>query len=360
MWTTNQSLEAISQRLAAAKRILVLTHLKPDGDAVGSTLGVARALNLSSWSSTPRAHLWYYGPPPPWLAQMCGTTPFTQISSSLPVATAADVLGEPDAILILDTGSWSQVEPVAEYLAARKDRIMCVDHHAQGDPELAAERYVNVASAAVCQPAAELARLLLRKDSISSLPKEVAEAFYLGLATDTGWFKHSNVNGTAMRDAAALLEAGADHIKLFQMTEQNTLGRVRLIGRAIASLELHCDNRLAIMHVSREDLLECGATPGDTGGITDFSQSLGDVRVSAMLTEALPAEFGRSNQGGKLTKISMRSKSIDPMVDVNAIAVMLSGGGHVRAAGARMEADIATTKARVIELVTAQLNELSR
>jgi phosphoesterase RecJ-like protein len=361
MWTTNQSLEAIAQRLAAAKRILVLTHLKPDGDAVGSTLGIARALNLAStWSSTPRAHLWYYGPPPPWLAEMCGPTPFTQISSDLPVAKASDTLGEPDVILMLDTGSWTQIEPVSEYLASRTEKIISIDHHAQGDPDLAPWRFVQTSSAAACQPAAELARLLLRKESIAALPQEVAEPFYLGMATDTGWFKHSNVNGAVMRDAAALLDAGANHIKLFQMTEQNSLGRVRLIGRAIGSLELHCDDRLAIMRITRDDLLQCNATPGDTGGITDFSQSLANVRVSAMLTEAMPGDLGRSNTTGQLTKISFRSKSISPAVDVNAIASKLNGGGHIRAAGARLDADIATTKARVIELVEAQLRELTR
>jgi phosphoesterase RecJ-like protein len=135
---------------------------------------------------------------------------------------------------------------------------------------------------------------------------------------------------------------------------------VRLIGRAIGSLELHCDDRLAIMRITRDDLLQCNATPGDTGGITDFSQSLANVRVSAMLTEAMPGDLGRSNTTGQLTKISFRSKSISPAVDVNAIASKLNGGGHIRAAGARLDADIATTKARVIELVEAQLRELTR
>jgi phosphoesterase RecJ-like protein len=361
MWNSNQSLEEMARRLAGSSRTLVLTHLKPDGDAVGSTLGMARALNLSGWSSTPRAHLWYYGPPPPWLAEMCGTTPFQHVSSSNPIEQAlAAIGGEPDAILILDTGAWSQLEPVADFLASRREKIMCVDHHAQGDADLAPTRFVQVSAAAVCQPAAELARLVLRKDSIAQLPREVAEPFYLGLGTDTGWFRHSNVNPALMRDAASLLEAGADHVRLHAMTEQNTLGRVKLIGRAIASLELHCGDRLATMKVTRQDLLECEATPGDTGGITDFTQSLPNVRVSAMLTEALPGDFGRSGEAGVLTKISLRSKAIAPLVDVNAIAGKMNGGGHIRAAGARLEADIETTKAALVDLVSQQLKTLER
>lgn len=263
--------------------------------------------------------------------------------------------GEPDAILVLDTGAWSQLEPVAAYLAARKHLVMCVDHHAQGSEDLAHARFVDVSAASACQLGAELARLVLGKGSMGELPRDVAHAFYLGLGTDTGWFRHSNVDPRAMRDAAALLEAGADHVRLCAMTEQNSLGRVRLIGKAIGTLELHCEGRLAVMRVTLDDLAACEATPGDTGGITDFSQSLPDVRVSAMLVEALPGDFGKSSNGGKLTKISLRSKAIEPLVDVNAVAGRLGGGGHVRAAGARMEADLETTAQRVIELVGSQL-----
>jgi phosphoesterase RecJ-like protein len=359
MWTSTQTLADLSQRLSPCRRILILTHLKPDGDAVGSTLGMARALEgAERWSSGRRTHLWYYGPPPPWLAEMCGSTPFTHVSSKHPVEQAAAELGgEPDAILVLDTGAWSQLEPVAEYLASRRHLVMCVDHHAQGSDDLAPARFIDASAASACQLAAELARLVLGKASTSELPREVAQAFYLGLGTDTGWFRHSNVDPRAMRDAAALLEAGADHVRLCAMTEQNSLGRVRLIGKALATLELHCEGRLAIMHATRADLLACEATPGDTGGITDFSQSLPGVRVSAMLVEAMPGDFGRSGDAGILTKISLRSKAIEPLVDVNAVAGHLGGGGHVRAAGARMEADIETTRRRVIELVDSQLRQ---
>ena len=357
MWTSTQTLADLARRLALLRRILILTHLKPDGDAVGSTLGMARALEAAGrWAIGRRTHLWYYGPPPPWLAEMCGSTPFTLVNSKCPVEQAAmEMGGEPDAILVLDTGAWSQLEPVAEYLATRRHLVMCVDHHAQGNEDLAEARHVDATAASACQLGAELAALVLGKASTRELPADVANAFYLGLGTDTGWFRHSNVDPRTMRDAAALLEAGANHVRLCAMTEQNSLGRVRLIGKAIGTLELHCDGRLAIMHVTRDDLLACEATPGDTGGITDFSQSLPDVRVSAMLVEALPGDFGRSSDGARLTKISLRSKAIEPLVDVNAVAGQLGGGGHVRAAGARMEADIETTRRRVIELVESQL-----
>lgn len=361
MYTTNTTLEAIAQRLRSARRVLVLTHLKPDGDAVGSTLGVVRALNRpSGWvsASTPKAQVWYYGPPPPWLQEMCGDTPYQLITNSNP--PPVDQQSEPDAIILLDTGAWTQVEPVADWLSTRRDRILVVDHHAQGDEDLSPCRYVEVAAAAVCQPAAELCRLLLDAPSIASLPETVADALYLGLATDTGWFRHSNVNPAVMETAAMLLRAGANHVRLNHMTEQNSLGRLKLISKALSTLEIHSNGRLAIMSATRADIEGSGAAPGDSGGLTDFTQALPGIRVSAMLTEATASDYRLENSAtGPLTKISMRSKSIAPAVDVNAITKQMGGGGHVRAAGARMAASIEETKAHIISLVDEQLRNLT-
>jgi len=359
MWNTNATLPEIAERLRAARRILVLTHLKPDGDAVGSTLAVVRALNQpSAWtsSSTPKAKVWYYGPPPPWLSELAADTPYRLVTRDQPPPLLdADPSAEPDLILILDTGSWNQLEPIAEWLSPRRERGIIVDHHAQGDDDVAPTKYIDVASAAVCQPAAELCRLVLGLESIAALPAPVANALYLGLATDTGWFRHSNVSPTVMQTAAELLRAGANHARLYHMSEQNSLGRLLLIGRALNTLELACDGRLAVMSITKKDMEECHAAPGDTGGITDYSQSLGSVRVSAMLSEASPADFGLANDGRPFTKISLRSKAVAPAVDVNVIAKDFGGGGHVRASGARLDADIETTKKRIIELVNAQI-----
>jgi phosphoesterase RecJ-like protein len=335
-YTTNTTLEEIAQRLRGCRRILVLTHIKPDGDAVGSSMALVRALNLAgSWGtpSIPRARAWYFGPQPPWLSEMCGDSPFHVLSQNFTIEKGLDLMGgEPDAVVVTDTGSWSQTEPVGEFLAARRERNIIIDHHAKGDGDLASTRYIEVAAAAVCMPVAQLCALILGTPGTGGLPQPVAHAAYLGIATDTGWFKNSNVNAQALLAAAELMRAGADHVKLFHMTEQNSLGRVKLIARALSSLELHCDDRLAIMRVTRKDMLECGASPSDSGGITDYTQSISSVRVSAMLTESSPEDY---NTNGVLTKISMRSKSIEPSVDVNAIAATMGGGGHVRAAGAR-------------------------
>ncbi len=348
-WTTNTTLDEIARRLAPMHRVLVLTHLKPDGDALGSTLAVVRALNQSAtWSSTPRAEVWYYGPMPPWARDVIGDTPCTIAESGmLPDASAFD------AIVILDTGSWSQVEPARSILAGNASKITVIDHHMQGDADVADGRFIDTSAAAACQPAAELCRLLLGVAGIDALPAPIAHVLYLGLATDTGWFRHSNVTRKVMTTAGALLDAGADHVELYRVVEQReSVARLKLLARALASLEVH--GCLAVMTLLRKDFAETGAQAGESGGFVDFGQAISGVEVTALLTEAGPGEYGSP---GPVTKVSLRSKPGPGGrggVDVNVVAKQLGGGGHVRAAGARPDLPMEMAKRRVIELVERQ------
>lgn len=345
-------LASIAGWLADKSKIAVVTHVKPDGDAVGSSIALTRALNLAQknigTAVPPRARAWYFGPRPSWMKRVVGETPATNIESFEAIEH------EPcDAVVIVDTGSWSQLEMIRPWLERHRGKIAIVDHHAQGDAEISERRVVDVASAAACQPVAELCRVILGKRTLRELPVEVAEPLYLGLATDTGWFKHSNVKPNVMEAAAALLATGVDHAGLYVNIEQRErLPRLKLLARALASLELHDQNRVAVMSLTKKDFAETGAQPADAGGFADHSQTLESVLVTAVLTEADPSEFGmQAAAGAVLTKISMRSKSVKGSADVNAAAKELGGGGHVRAAGAKLYADLTTTKVKVLDAI---------
>lgn len=352
-WTTNAGLEEIAGFLRGKRRVVVLTHAKPDGDAVGSSLALVRALNQPGAWAPPggRAEAWYTGPQPPWLADIAGTTPHRVLAPG-----AAPPSEPPDAVVVVDTGSWAQVEALHEWLAPRREITSVVDHHVQGDAEIAARRHIDTSAAAACQPVGELCRLLLEKPALTQLPAEVAEALYLGLATDTGWFRHSNVSRRVMVAAGELLDAGANHVRLYRVLEQReSISRLKLLGRALGTLELHDAGRLAVMTITRRDFQECAAQPGESGGFVDYGQSISGVEVTAILTEASPEEYGQSVAAGSLTKISLRSKEGPAAVDVNQVAKQVGGGGHVRAAGARMPLPLSAAKQRLIELVGTAL-----
>jgi phosphoesterase RecJ-like protein len=350
-WKTNTSIEELGAFLRGKRKIVVLTHVKPDGDAVGSTLALVRALNKPQpWVSGLRAEAWYTGPQAPWLRPVAGDTPYRILGERGP---PPDVT--PDAVMVLDTGSWAQLEAVQEWLSQRREIAAVVDHHMQGDPEVAGRLHIDTGAAAVCQPVARLCCDVLASAEPCKLPPDVAEALYLGLATDTGWFRHSNVSRAVMNLAGELLDAGADHVRLYQFVEQQeTASRLKLLSRALASLELFDKDRLVVMTINKKDFGETGAQPGESGGFVDFGQSIPTVQVTCLLTEASPTEFGQGGQTGPLTKVSLRSKPTDHAVDVNVIAKALGGGGHVRAAGARTMMTIDQTKAEIIRLVMEQ------
>jgi phosphoesterase RecJ-like protein len=358
---TNATIDQIAQRLASARRVVVLTHAKPDGDAVGSTLALVRAINrVPSFTTRPKAEAWYFGPSPAWLRDIAidghagaGATEtpirvFEPPFIGLELPPHDDV----DAVVITDTCSWMQVEPMRAWIEARNAMTSVVDHHVQGDPGVGSLRFVDTSAAAVVQPVALLCQALLGVSGADKLPASVAEPLYLGLCTDTGWFRHSNVSRRVMTLAGELLEAGANHIRLYQLIEQcETPGRLRLISRALASMELRLNDRLAFLTLTMKDLRESGANPGETGGITDFTQGIPTVMVSAILIET-PSE----KAAGPIIKISMRAKSEPMPVDVNAIASTFGGGGHVRAAGAKVTMSMEETKEAITRLVQAQLS----
>jgi len=339
-WETNASLEEIAAWLRGCSRVVVTAHAKPDGDAAGAVLAASRAIALAGDGATEVVPA-FQGPVSKWVAMLMGDTAWTLIDTEAEVVK----LGEPDGVVIVDTGSWSQLEKIKPWIEARHDRVAVIDHHRQGSGKVGARRYIDVNAAAVCECVAELARILLGAPNAASLPRAIAEPLYVGIAADTGWFRHSNVTARVMGLAAELLEAGADHPSLYEIMEQQERAtRVLLMARALSSLELVDDGRLALMTLRREDFDAVGAAPTDSGGFSDIPLMIASVRVSAVLTEADVKPTDRP-----MTKISLRSKAgIDP-VDVNEVATRLGGGGHARAAGVRVFEPLEKAKQRLIE-----------
>jgi len=360
MYTSNSTLADIAERLRTSRSVLVLTHLRPDGDAIGSSIAIVRALNLTSPKGLPpRARAWYAGPFPPWQSDLVKSTPHLLIDPVQGPDRNADF----ESVVVIDTGSWTQLEPFAAFLRGRSAETVIVDHHRQGDAEIADTRYIDPNAAAVCQPAAELCRMILGLDSITQLPVEVATPLYLGICTDTGWFRHSNVSGAVLHTAADLHSAGVNHAALYQLIEQrDTLGRQKLLARALESLTLESSGRIGVMQLNKADFAAAKAEPGESGGFIDFATFIPSVRVSVLLTEA--SDWQSASEGGDLsaakrkvvTKISMRSKEGANAVDVNAVAKEFGGGGHTRAAGARLDAPLDETRRRLLELIRLHLD----
>ncbi|QOJ01536.1 MAG: bifunctional oligoribonuclease/PAP phosphatase NrnA [Phycisphaeraceae bacterium] len=343
-WVSTVTIAEAAAWLSRCRRVVVTTHMKPDGDAAGSAVGLVRALAAKGIA----ARAWFAGPLPGWLAWFAGETGFGAWERD---GAPAD---EPDGVVVVDTGSWTQLEAQAPWLRGRGGKTLVIDHHRRGDADVGERRVIETAKAAACQPVAALCAALLGVEA-SRLPVGVAQALYLGLATDTGWFRHSNVSPEVMRLAASLLEAGADAEALYRNIEQqNTAARFRLMARALASLELAGGGRVGVISLTAKDFKEAGASADESGGFIDLPQTIGSVEVSVLLTEGEP-EAGAAGGGGiegggvgggVVTKVSLRSKT--DAVDVDLVARTMGGGGHKRAAGAKVRAGLAEARTRVL------------
>ncbi|MEM1185063.1 MAG: DHH family phosphoesterase [Planctomycetota bacterium] len=353
-WTSTTELASIAKWLATKNNVLCLTHVKPDGDAVGSTLAVARALNIAGGGTADgfggvatRAHVVYAAPIPHWLYAVAGETSFSVIEPGQSPPTTMPNGNAPDAIVVLDTGSWNQLAPFESLLKANTPKVAAIDHHLRGDPDVTNRRVVDASWASATMPAGELCRHLLGLESMSQLPPEVAKPCYLGLATDTGWFRHANVSPSALRFAAELLETGIDHAPLLELTEQRERSsRLKLLKRALESLQYHDGERIATIALTIKDYEKSGSSRGESGGFLDIIKTVETVRAAALLTEADPSE-----DGTPLTKISLRSKPGAGFIDVNRVAAQFGGGGHAMAAGARISATISEARAQLVEVL---------
>jgi phosphoesterase RecJ-like protein len=339
-WSSNATLAEIADRLAGAKRIAILTHAKPDGDAVGSSIALTRALAHRGIPATPV----FLGP---WAARFDPLIPPTRVIHEHHNCFADPALTSADTVVIVDTGSWNQVADARAYIEPRHASAIVIDHHSHGDPAIAAMRHIDPTAAAAVELICAVAKRLLGIDSPAKLPKDVAEPLYLGLATDTGWFKYPNTTSHTLRLAADLMDAGVDADRIFQISEQgDTVSRLYLIERALASLQILDGGRGAIMCLTKSDFDATGASEDEYGGIIDLPKAIGSVRVIALLTEVEPA----------LTKVSFRSKAAfngSEEVDVNILAQRFGGGGHKHAAGAKIRLPLAEAADAVAAAIAA-------
>lgn len=324
-------LPAVAQRLLSIDGpVLVLTHAKPDGDALGSVVAVVGS--LQSLGKTARG---VFVPPVP------------SALGKLPGADLADVWDEnyalpfePALVVIVDTGAWSQIGPLREFVEPRLDRTLIIDHHLSGDIP-AGDRYVEGDAAAACEIIAELIELLIpscvppgRREGDTAgytpLPPTIRDALFVGIASDTGWFRFSNVRPQTHELAAKLIRQGVDHADLYQKLEQaERPEKLALLTRALQSLTLHAEGRAAIITLRQQDFIDTGALPEETERLIDTPQMVGGIEVFVVVTETKD----------HTARMSFRSKHAadDSAINVADLAARFGGGGHARAAGAKVD-----------------------
>ncbi len=322
------------ERLAGWQRTMILTHERPDGDALGAAGAMKRVIETAGR----QASVYVFGEVPPryaFLDKLCGLDRW-------PAAGGAQLDGQFDGILVVDTSSWAQIEPAVAYLrGSRRPRIV-LDHHATPndlfgrDAELIS--LIDAKAASACSLVWQWCELMGWQ-----LDETAGQALFSGLITDTGWFRFSNTDAATFRAAAALVERGCrPEILYARLYETWSQARLRLKARLLNSLELSPDGRIATMCLTLADFAETGATQADTEELVNEPMSAESVIVSVLLSEM---------DSGKI-RVNLRSKAPDVCgldVDMAALAQSLGGGGHRRAAGVRVAGPIGEVKTRVVQ-----------
>jgi len=316
--------------LSRCKRVLITTHVRPDGDALGSSAALAMGLkqrNIDAevllLSHLPRKYAFVF--------QENGIKHY-DAETAWPAGLSLDQF---DAFVSCDTGTWSQLPGLKEKVLAYKKPRLVIDHHLTQEDWADVKLVIKEAAAA-----GEIIAELLNQWDITITDK-IAEALFIAIASDTGWFQFSNTRPYTMRLAATLMEAGVDTDRLYQLLYQNERKeRVTLQTRALASLELLKDGRLAVMRISKKDFEETGANVPDTENLINLPLQIATVEVSLLLTE--PRDFGP-------VRVSLRSKG---QIDVAKFAEQFGGGGHARASGLKLEGDFQSAHDKVVNAMT--------
>ncbi len=332
-YESTASLTDLADRIRQAQRVTVMTHAKPDGDAMGSCLAMSRALA----SSGVHCGIWLIGPMDESLALLAGPTPFHVIDEKANETPTDDA----EVIVVVDTGAWAQLEPLTDWLAENREKVIGIDHHPRGDG-VAPARYIDSSAGSTTLILLELFDVM--GIEITGGENGIAEALFLGLATDTGWFKYDNADNRVFAAAARLMAAGVDKSRLYQLTDESyEPRRLDLEARALASLEYLDGGRIALMRLTQQDFSETGGSVLDLTGMVNMPMSVTSVRASILMCET---DDGRA-------KLSLRSKpSVRPgdvFINVNELAQRFGGGGHVHAAGARINGSLEEARQKLID-----------
>jgi bifunctional oligoribonuclease and PAP phosphatase NrnA len=323
------AIERVAEEVRNRDRFLLTAHEGPDGDALGSLLGMHYLLQQLGKDSVMFLAAKEFPLPIEYRF-----LPLEEVFHEAP-ADMAD-----RAAIFLDCGNIDRM-PV-DFLSAEGVFTINVDHHHDntlfGDVNL-----VEVDASCTAEIVYELAVLLG-----VAITAEMASALYVGLVTDTGKFMYENTNARTHRIAADLIEAGVNVDETYRrLYEHVPIEKLRLLSRALEGLRRHCDGRLALAYIGSADYAASGAGEEMTEGIIDHLRSIEGARVAALIRDL-------GDRGRAARKVSLRSS--DGEVDVSAIARKHGGGGHKRAAGFSTDLDVEALASFLCSEVSSQLD----
>ena len=324
------NIDNIIDFIKGSNDFVVTSHISPDGDNIGSTLGIYYAL------------------------QKLGKNVYYVLDDNAPLnlrflVDKVNRLSSADFnilnidkynLIALDCGDKSRV-CVSEEIKNNAKTIICIDHHASNDA-YGDLNYIDADASSTSELVYNLLSRLNERENISIINEEIATALYTGLVTDTGNFSYSSTHPSSFEMAKELLSLGARKDEIIQRVFQsNSYNYYKLLGEALNTLEI-IDTKIACINLTIDMLQRNNMSFNDVDGVTTYTRDIDGVEVGILLKEKKENEV----------KVSLRSKNY---VNVSKIAQGFNGGGHIRAAGCTIYDTVENAKKKILEAVLKEI-----
>lgn len=327
------SLSELTDLLATPQKIVITTHHKPDGDAMGSSLGLYAYLIQKGHHVTvitPTDYPYFLH----WLPNNSDVIIYTEKQ-----AEAAVLVAEAALIFCLDFNTLSRINELGELIRAADGFKIMIDHHLEPE-DFDDYRHWNINACAAAQLVYDFIVNVLQDGA--SMTKDIATCLYTGIMTDSGSFRFPSATSTVYRIGADLIDLGAEHWRIHQLVYDNaTENRLRFLGHCLTNkLEVLREFNTAIITVTAEELKQYNIVTGDTEGIVNYALSVNGIKLAAFIIE-------RTDR----VKLSLRSTGDFPANEI--CKKYFNGGGHRNAAGGASEKSLAET----VEIFKALLKD---
>lgn len=327
-----QDIQAIQLLLAAPKKIVIIPHRGPDGDAMGSTLALYHFLLKNNHQPTVIAPNDF----PDFLAWLPGSETVKIFERDTENCTK--ILEEAEIIFTLDFNAFHRTGEMEHTLVKLTAPFIMIDHH-EKPHDYAAYTYSDTSYGSTCEMVYNFITFLNKKEDID---KTIATCIYTGILTDSGSFRFPGTTGNTHRIIAELIDLGVENTQIpVLLYDNSSFSRLQLLGRGLQNMKIFEEHKTSYTTLTQEELDSFNYVKGDTEGIVNYGLSIRGIVFTAIFIE---------NKDEKIIKISFRSQG---GFDVNQFARdHFNGGGHMNAAGGRSEATMEETVKKFEDLVT--------
>lgn len=336
---TQQDISEIKQLLASPKKIVIVPHKNPDGDAIGSSLGLYHYLIKNNHHATVITPNDY----PDFLKWIPGE--HSILKHDLQTQKCETLIANADIIFTLDFNAFHRTGNMESVLAESEAIKILIDHHQEPD-DYAKYIFSDVLMSSTCEMIYHFINMLGMVDGIDAT---IATCLYVGIMTDTGSFRFKCTTSTTHRIIADLIEKGADNTQIHnKIYDTNSYERLQLLGCALSNLKVLPKLRTAYITLSQDELQKFNYKKGDTEGVVNYGLSLDNIIFAVIFIED-------KNEG--IIKISLRSKGD---FSVNAFSrAHFNGGGHINAAGGRSNESLKDTIEKFISILPSYKKALN-